>query len=116
MADIAYYLQAATKETAISLPLSTTKSPGEAFYPPQQRAVHPHQEKQANPLQISDLEKIVIYLDKHIRQTSQRLELLPLYRNKALLLLGCGFVLVARKINCILLSESLAELSEHYFC
>jgi len=80
------------------------------------RAVHPNQEKQANPLQISDLEKIVIYLDKHIRQTSQRSELLPLYRNKALLLLGCGSVLIARKINCILLSESLAELSEHYFC
>ncbi|MCU7940663.1 MAG: site-specific integrase [gamma proteobacterium symbiont of Bathyaustriella thionipta] len=52
------------------------------------RAVHPHQEKQANPLQITDLEKIVIYLDKQIQQTSQRSILLPLCRNKALVLLG----------------------------
>ncbi|RLF05687.1 MAG: Tn3 family resolvase, partial [Thermoprotei archaeon] len=52
------------------------------------RAVHPYQEKQAKPLQISDLEKIVLYLDKRIQNTSQHSELLPLYRNKALLLLG----------------------------
>jgi len=52
------------------------------------RAVHPYQEKQANPLQITDLEKIVMYLDKQIQQTSQRSELLPLCRNKALVLLG----------------------------
>ena len=52
------------------------------------RAVHPHQEKQAQPLQIIDLEKIVAYLDKEIKNTSQRSELLPLYRDKALLLLG----------------------------
>ena len=52
------------------------------------RAVHPYQEKQAKPLQISDLEKIILYLDKHIQNTSQRSELLPLCRNKALLLLG----------------------------
>lgn len=50
--------------------------------------MHPHQEKQAQPLQIIDLEKLVVDLDKEIQKTSQRSELLPLCRNKALLLLG----------------------------
>ncbi len=52
------------------------------------RAVHPYQEKQAHPLQIADLEKIVAFLDEQIQQATQHTERLPLYRNKALVLLG----------------------------
>ena len=52
------------------------------------RALHPHQEKQAKPLHLSDLEQIISYLDNQIKNTEIRSELLPLVRNKALVLLG----------------------------
>ncbi len=52
------------------------------------RSVHPYQEKQAQPLQIDDLERIIKYLEDKIEHSTQHSELLPLYRNKALVLLG----------------------------
>ncbi|MCU7940494.1 MAG: site-specific integrase [gamma proteobacterium symbiont of Bathyaustriella thionipta] len=52
------------------------------------RALHPYQEKQAKPLQLSELERLVAYLDTSIKQTTHQPDLLPLYRNKALVLLG----------------------------
>lgn len=52
------------------------------------RALYPYQEKQAKPLQLSELEQVVAYLDSRIQQTSQHSAILPLYRNKALILLG----------------------------
>ncbi len=51
-------------------------------------ALHGQQSRQASPMQIEQLQIICAHLDAQIQKTEERKTLLPLYRNKALMLVG----------------------------
>ena len=51
-------------------------------------AIHGQQTRQASPMQIEQLQTICAHLDAQIQKTEERKTLLPLYRNKALMLVG----------------------------
>ena len=55
------------------------------------RALHPAQEKQAEPLQLQDLQRVIDWLEQEVqtaRQEQDRPTLLKAYRDRALILLG----------------------------